>query len=99
MSVLFHMSRFLTCGVRFLNLIKFVSPTEFVIRDLALLQVVMKASDTLKVCTNAFQNIHIQIRMLIRDDLSSNFDVLLTVNLSIILAIDQLSAQILVSSS
>jgi len=48
------------------------------------------------VCTNAFPNIHIQIRMLIRDDLSFNFDVLLTVRLSIILAINQLSAQILV---
>jgi len=46
MSVLFHMSRFLACGVRFLNLTKFLSPTEFVVRDLALLQVVMKASDT-----------------------------------------------------
>jgi hypothetical protein len=55
MSVLFHMSRFLTCGVRFLNLIKFVSPTEFVIRDLALLQVVMKASDTLRFVQTRFR--------------------------------------------
>ena len=66
------MFRFLAFSVKFLMLTKFVSPTECVVRDVAFLQAMLKASDAPRFVKTRFRipYIRIQIRILIRDDFS-----------------------------